>query len=40
MGDTPGFMRELSVAGQWYGAVRAVIADGETVTSVAAIGQL
>ncbi len=29
-------MRELSVAEQRYEAVRAVIADGETVTSVAA----
>jgi transposase len=29
-------MRELSVAGQRYEAVRAVLADGETVTSVAA----
>src|SRR3954468_18413492 len=29
-------MREMSVAQQWYEAVRAVIADGETVTSVAA----
>ena len=28
-------MRELSVAEQRYQAVRAVIADGETVTSVA-----
>jgi|SRR3954462_5980028 len=29
-------MREMSVAQQWYEAVRAVIADGETVTQVAA----
>jgi hypothetical protein len=32
IGDTPGFMREMSVAEQRYEAVRAVIADGETVT--------
>jgi transposase len=36
IGDTPGFMRELSVAEQRYEAVRAVIAGGETVTDVAA----
>jgi transposase-like protein len=36
IGDTPGFMRELSVAEQRYEAVRAVIVDGETVTDVAA----
>jgi hypothetical protein len=31
-------MRELSVAEQRYEAVLAVIADGETVTDVAALG--
>ena len=35
MGDTPE-MRELSVSEQRYEAVRAVLADGETVTDVAA----
>ena len=35
MGDTP-WMREISVSEQRYEAVRAVLADGETVTDVAA----
>ncbi len=39
MGDTP-WMREISVSEQRYEAVRAVLADGETVTDVtAAIGE-
>ena len=36
IGDTPEFMREMSVVEQRYEGVRAVIADDETVTAVAA----